>query len=488
MAETSSAPPEKVTPDLLKLIGVVVLGAFVVLLDATMTNVAFQTLLREFDAPLSTVQWISTAYLLSVSMVIPLTGWLVDRYGAKPMWLLSLVLFFAGSLLCGSAWSINSLIFFRVLQGVGGGMLPALAQMILARAAGPDRIGRAMAAVGVPAMLGPVLGPVLGGLIVDDLGWRWIFFVNAPICLFAFVAAQRVMSSSERDRSRRLDLIGLLLLPPACALIVYGLATAGSRGGFGDRRVVITLVAGAALLVCFVIRGLLTGAEPIIDLRLFRSRAFSTASIMMFLSGCTLFGAIILFPLYYQQVRGASTLHAGLLLSPLGLGMAVALVAAGRLTDRVGARSIALTGLLLGTASTIVYTRLGAHTDQLLLAGSLFVSGMGLGAAIVPVMASAYRGLTETEIPRATSAVRIFQQLGGAFGSAVLTVVLQRQVLDQTAGRPDPARLSSAFGHTFHWVLGFTLVAIVPALFLPRSAKDPAASVEKERSAGKATL
>jgi EmrB/QacA subfamily drug resistance transporter len=487
-ARTSPAAPE-MTPDLLKLIIVVVLGAFIVLLDATMTNVAFQTLLREFDAPLSTVQWVSTAYLLSVSMVIPLTGWLVDRYGAKPMWLLSVVLFLAGSVLCGSAWSIGSLICFRVLQGVGGGMLPVLAQSILARAAGPDRIGRAMAAVGVPAMLGPVLGPVLGGLIVDDLNWRWIFFVNAPICVITFVAAQRVMRDSERDRSRRLDLVGLLLLPPACALIVYGLATAGSRGRFSDPRVVVPLVAGGVLLVSFVVRGLLTHAEPIIDLRLFRNRAFSAASVMLFLSGCTLFGAIILFPLYYQQARGESTLHAGLLISPLGIGMAIALVVAGRLTDRIGGRSIVLAGLLLGTASTLVYTRIGAHTDQLLLAGALLVSGLGLGAAIVPVMAGAYLGLTEAEIPRATSAVRIFQQLGGAFGSAVLTVVLQREALDRAAGgRPDPASLSAAFGHTFYWVLGFTLVAFIPAFILPRAVKGSATSKDAPGGTGQAAL
>jgi EmrB/QacA subfamily drug resistance transporter len=457
------------------------LGAFVVLLDSTMTNLAVNTLLREFHAPLSTVQWVSTGYLLSMSMVIPLTGWAVDRFGVRTMWMISVSLFFAGSLLCGVSWSIGSLIAFRVLQGVGGGMMTPLAQTILAQSAGPDRLGRVMAAVGVPAMLGPILGPVIGGLFVTDLNWRWIFFVNLPVCLLVLLLSARIMSNRKGSGAlQRLDLLGLLLLSPACATIVYGFAEAGSRGSFTDTRAVISLLIGVALLVAFCVHALRTRIEPLIDLRLFRARGFAASAAVLFLSGITLFGVIILLPLYYQQVRGQSALHAGLLLSPLGVGMGAGLVISGRLTDRIGPRPIVWTGLVLAAAGTVVFSQVGMDTSQLELAGALLISGAGMGTVIVPVMATSYRGLRSDLIPRATSAVRIFQQLGGALGGAMLAVILQRQVTGAHAPapgrRPDLGSMAAAFGNTFWWVLAFTVLAVLPTLLLPGA--DPARTAD----------
>jgi EmrB/QacA subfamily drug resistance transporter len=464
-ASIAAAPTDdRLPPALVKLALTVMLGAVMVGLDATMTNVALNTLSRDFHSPFATIQWVSTGYLLALAMVIPATGWAIERFGAKRMWILSISLFTAGSILCGAAWSAGSLIGFRVLQGMGGGMIVPLMQTILARAAGPGRLGRVMGVIGVPAMLAPVLGPMLGGLMVSDASWRLIFYINVPICLVALAASRRVeMPDTKRADGSPLDLLGLSLISPALAAIVYGLSQAGSHGSFTNSRAVLPVVVGAALLAVFVAHALRTRTEPIIDLRLFRARSFSASSAVVFLFSMAMLGSALLLPLYYQQARGEDALHAGLLLAPQGLGMGVALVLAGRLTGKVGPRPLILTGLVLTAATMLAYTRIGAHTSLLSISAVLAVNGFGLGAALVTAMTGAYDGLGKDAIARATSSLRIFQQLGGSFGIAILVVVLQNRI-GSSAGADG---LAAAYAHTFWWALAISLVALIPAFLLP---------------------
>jgi EmrB/QacA subfamily drug resistance transporter len=464
------AAPDRLSPELVRLALTVMLGAIMVALDMTMVNVALNTLVRDFHTSVATIQWVSTAYLLALAIVIPLSGWAVERFGAKPMWIVSITLFISGSMLCGLAWSAGSLIAFRALQGLGGGMILPLIQTILARAAGPDRVGRVMAVVGVPAMLGPVLGPVLGGLIVSDASWRLIFYINLPICVAALLASHRVvMPDTKRPSAVRLDRLGLSLLSPALVALVYGLSRAGTYGSFTDNHVLVPVAIGIALLLGFAAHALRTDGEPIIDLRLFRTRSFSGSTAVVFFFSMAMLGTALLLPLYYQQVRGEDALHAGLLLAPQGLGMGVALVIASKLTDGVGPRPLILAGLVLTALGTFTYTHVGAHTSVALLSAAAFVSGLGIGAAIVPAMAGAYRGLNKDAVPRATSSIRIFQQLGGSFGIAILAVVLQQQASDRATAtaNADPSTLAAAFGNTFWWALAFTALALLPTLLLP---------------------
>jgi EmrB/QacA subfamily drug resistance transporter len=450
--------------DLVRLALTLMLGAVMVALDMTMVNVALDTLAHDFHASVATIQWVSTGFLLAIATVIPLTGWAVERFGARRAWLFAIVVFITGSLLCGLAWSAGSLIAFRVVQGIGGGMILPLIQAVLARAAGPDRLGRVMGVVGIPAMLGPVLGPVIGGVIVSEASWRLIFYINVPVCLVAVLATRGVvMPNLKRPAARRLDVLGLSLLSPALAAIVYGLSQAGTRGSFVDGHVLAAMTTGIALLAGFAIHALRTRTEPIIDLRLFGRRTFTSFSGVVFFFSMAMMGTALLLPLYYQQVRGEAALHAGLLLAPQGLGMGVALVLAGRLTDRVSARSIILAGLALTTAATSAYTQIGAHTSVILLSAAALASGAGIGTAIVPAMTGVYKGLSQEAIPRATSAIRTLQQLGGSFGIAILAVVLQQQA----AGDATPTGLAQAFGHTFWWALAFIALALIPAVLLP---------------------
>lgn len=458
-----------------KLALVILLGGVIVQLDSTMTNVAINTFIQDFNSTISTIQWVGTGYLLAMTLAIPATGWAMERFGPRTLWTATVLVFLLGSVLAGFAWSAESLIFFRILQGLGGGMIVPIAQAVLAQAAGPDRLGRLMAVIAVPAMLAPVLGPVIGGWLVTDVSWRWIFFINVPICLLTIALAWRFMSGEKavvNGRPSRLDWMGLALLSPACAAVVYGLARAGNKGTFGESGVIAFVIAGVVLLIGFVLHAL-RDDEPLLDLRLFRARSFAASASVVFLSGIVLFGAIILLPLYYQQVAGLTPLRAGLLLAPQGLGMAIALIIAGRLSDKIGPRPIVLVGIALAAAGALVFTQVEADTSRWLLSAALAVSGAGLGAATVPVLVGAYRGLRQEQIPRATTAIRIFQQLGGAFAGAVLAVVLQHASASAaTAGRgvrPDPSALADAYGQTFWWVLGFAAVALLPALLLPSS-------------------
>jgi EmrB/QacA subfamily drug resistance transporter len=467
---------ERLPRDLVKLALALMLGAIMVAMDMTAVNVALQTLVHDFHTSVATIQWVSTAYLLALATVIPVSGWAVERYGARTMWTVSIFLFISGSVLSGLAWSAGSLVAFRALQGLGGGMIIPLIQTILAHAAGPDRVGRVMAVVGVPSMLGPVLGPVLGGVIVSDASWRLIFFINVPICVAALVAARRVvMPDTRRAAAARLDLAGLALLSPALVAIVYGLSRAATYGSFADAHVLAPEALGLALLLGFCAHALRMRGEPIIDLRLFRERRFASLSAIVFFFSMAMLGAALLLPLYYQQVRGEDALHAGLLLAPQGLGMAIALIAVSRLADRIDPRAAILFGLALTTGALLVYTSVGADTSIVLLSAAAFVSGAGIGAAFVPAMTGAYAGLPREAVSRATSSIRVVQQLGGSFGIAILAVVLERQT---TAHGVGPADLASAYGNTFWWALAFTALALLPTLLLPKIRRGTRRSLE----------
>src|SRR5215218_5523843 len=251
----ASAADDKLDRGVLLIASVVVLGAIMSILDVTVVNVAINTLAREFDTTLPTIQWVATGYTLALATVIPLTGWAADRFGTKRLYLTSITLFVLGSVLSGLAWSAGSLIFFRVLQGFGGGMLMPLGMTILTRAAGPQRVGRVMAVIGVPMLLGPIFGPILGGWLVDDFSSRWIFFINVPIAAGALLLATRVLPRDLPQPGHRLDWLGLALLSPGLAALIYGLAQSGSSGGFGEAKVLLPMLAGAIALALFVRHG-----------------------------------------------------------------------------------------------------------------------------------------------------------------------------------------------------------------------------------------
>ena len=461
-AQSAQSRSEPLDPALVKLALVVVVGSLAAILDLTIVNVAIDTLQRRLHTSVSTIQWVSTGYVLASAMTIPVSGWAFQRFGARRSWMASLIIFVAGSALCGVAWSTGSLIAFRIFQGIGGGMLLPLQQTILVNAAGRERLARIVPFIAIPSQAGPVLGPAIGGLILSHASWRWIFYVNVPLVLIALVLAWRTVPKTEISADRRLDIRGLALLSPGLALLVYGFSEAGVHGGFDHTDVIAALAAGLAILAGYCVHALRSRAEPVLNLRFLRLRGYATASALMFLSGVMLIGGLFILPLYYQQARGASALVAGLLLAPQGVGVAIGALGAGRLVGKMGAsiRFVALVGMVLLTVATVPYVFATAHTSEALLSLVLVVRGAGLGLLVIPMTNAAYIGLPRSDIPAVTTGVRIFQQIGGALGTAVLAVILQHSI--SATGNP-----AHAFDTTFAWVLGLTALSFVPALLLP---------------------
>ena len=363
---SEAAFTDRIDPHVWRIATVVVLGSIMSILDTTIVNVALDTLGRDLHSPLASIQWVLTGYMLALAAVIPVTGWAARRFGAGNVYLISLVLFTAGSALCGFATSTDQLIVFRILQGIGGGMLLPIGQMMLAGAAGPKRMGRVMSVVAIPAMLAPIFGPTIGGLIVDNLSWRWIFFVNIPIGIAAFIAAWRMLPRGTRSPAEKLDVPGFLLLASGVPLLTYGLAEIGATGQIATPRVLVPLILGIILIGVFAVYALRV-PRPLLDLHLYRRATFASASVAMFCLGAALFGGMVLLPLYWQQVRFESVLDTGLLTAPMGLGMAAIMPIAGRLTDRYGGGPMALIGVIVTTLATIPFAMIGAHTSILAL-------------------------------------------------------------------------------------------------------------------------
>jgi EmrB/QacA subfamily drug resistance transporter len=478
---------EGLTREILAPAVVVVLGSIMTILDATIVNVALPTLGQDLHTSISTIQWVPTIYLLAFASVTPLTGWLAGRLGAKRVWLASLGLFMGGSLLAGLSPSIGVLIASRAVQGVGGGMIMPLGQSMLAQVAGPKRMGRVMSIVGVPMLLAPVFGPLIGGALIDAASWRWIFFVNLPVGLLAAALAARLLPSGGPRSAQRLDVPGAVLLSGGLALFLYGLAETAQHAQLVTPSVLGPMAAGTAAVALFAWRAL-RAPSPLIDLRLFRQRGFAVGTALNLVLGIALFGLALLLPLYFELLRGRTPVQTGLLMAPQGLGAAVTISLAGYLTDKAGARRVVPAGILLALAGTGWFTQIAAHTPYWQLVVALFLVGAGMGATITPAMAAAYQGVPPRAMGQATSALSVVQRVAGALGSALLAVVLQQAMTARlpafhggigqagvlaAASPRAAAALAEAFGVSFAVALAISALALIPAALLPGRPSDP---------------
>jgi EmrB/QacA subfamily drug resistance transporter len=453
--------------------GVVILGMIMSILDTTIVNVALRTLGHDLHSPISQVQWVVTGYLLSLGAVIPVTGWAARRFGAKRVYLVSLVLFTAGSAACGLSSSLVGLVVFRVLQGAGGGMIMPVAQLIMAQVAGPKRMGRVMGIVSMPAMLAPIFGPVLGGVILENLHWSWIFFVNVPVGAVAFALAWRMLPETDSGEAGSLDVLGLALLPAGAAAIVFGLSELGSGATLGSATVLAPVIGGLVLTIAFCLHALRI-ERPLLDIRLYANKVFAGASFTTFGLGAALFGAMILVPLYYQEVRGESIINTGLLNAPQGIGALIAMPIAGRLTDRFGGGRIALCGVSLLCLSTLPLAFVGANTSIVGLSALLVVRGVSIGMSFMPAMTAAFASMRPDQLSDATPQINVLMRLGSAIGVAILAVVLQR------ASGGAVTHPAHAFRTAYWWGLGIAVLSLIPCLWLLR-AERPAG---REQSVG----
>ena len=449
---------DRLAPGVWKVVCVAAVGSFMAQLDATVVNVSLSSLAADLHVGLSAIQWVTSGYLLALALMLPLNGWLVDRIGAKALYLGCFAAFTLSSTLCGLAWSAGSLIGFRILQGMSGGLLAPMTQMMIARAAG-QRMAQVVSVAALPVLLAPLLGPVVAGAILQFASWRWLFLINLPVGVLALaLAAAFLPSDREERRPHALDLLGLALLSPGLVLFLYGSDHLGERIG------VAALAASIIMLALFHRTAQAKGAAALIDLRLLKGKAFSASIVVMFMANGIAFAGQMLIPIYLVRACGLSPSRTGWLLAPLGLGMMCTYPFMGRLTKRFGIRKLAACGALLALAGTLPLVFLAQHGLVVaVLAASLFIRSVGVSAIGIPSITSGYASVARQDLPMATTAMNIVQRLGGPTLTTLCATFLGWR-LSATAVF---ASTSGAFTAAFGLLCALHLVLFLATLRLP---------------------
>jgi EmrB/QacA subfamily drug resistance transporter len=451
-----SAP--RLAPAVWKVVCVAAIGSFMAQLDATVVNVSLASLAADLHVSLSAIQWVTSGYLLALALMLPLNGWLVDRIGAKALYLRCFAAFTLSSTLCGLAWSANSLIAFRIFQGMSGGLLAPMAQMMIARAAG-KQMAQVVSVAALPILLAPLLGPVIAGAILQFASWRWLFLINLPVGVLAFALAAAFLPNDRKEtQPRGLDLLGLALLSPGLVLFLYG-------SDHLDKRIGLTALAVSIIMFALFYRtARAKGDSALIDLRLLRGKVFSASITAMFMVNGISFAGQMLIPIYLVRACGLSPTRTGWLLAPLGLGMMCTYPFIGRLTKRFGIRKLAACGALLALAGTLPLVFLAQHGLVVtVLIASLFIRGVGVSAIGIPSITSGYASTTRQDLPMAATAMNIVQRLGGP----TLTTLCAAFLGWRLSATADLASTSGAFIATFGLLCALHAMLFIATLRLP---------------------
>lgn len=432
----------------------VVFGLFMVILDATVINVALKTLQSEFHANINEVQWVISIYTLALGIATPLSGFLGDRFGAKRIYLLGLVLFVAGSLLCGISTALPALpgpngnlillIIFRAIQGIGGGIALPLGTAMLFGSFERKEQGLAFGIFGIVLVFAPAIGPLLGGWLVDQNLWQWIFYINLPIGALGLTLAALWLKEKRSPRQPKVDVLGILFSSVGFGSILYGASAAGEQGvGWGDTRTLTAFAVGAASLIAFAITELRV-EEPLLDLRLFKIRNFIVANIVGWVGVIALFGAEFLLPLYLQILRGKSAFDTGLVLLPLAIAAGFSIPISGFIADKIGPRVLVVVGFAILAFNSWQLAQIDLNTDIGFIAFLLVIRGLALGLVIQNTNVAALRDVPLPKLARGTSLVNSTQQIIQAVGVAALATVLTSAITVKI-----PPQFASASGGSF---------------------------------------
>jgi drug resistance transporter, EmrB/QacA subfamily len=464
-SEAHAPESDRIDPSVWKISAVALFGALLAQLDATIVNVSLSSLAAELHAGLSVIQWVTSGYLLALTLVLPLSGWLVDRIGAKAVYLWCFSAFTVSSALCSLAWSANALIAFRVLQGISGGLLVPMTQMMVARSAG-KHMARVAGYLSLPVLLAPVLGPIIAGAILQYASWRWLFLVNLPVGAIAIVLAALLLPSDRHETTpRALDWLGLALLSPGLVMFLYG----SEKIGLVEGRVILS--AGIVMVAAFLWTARRKADDALIDLRLFKRRVFATAAITQFLSNGALFAGQMLIPAFLIQGCGRTPGEMGWMLAPLGLGMMLTNVLMGPLTDRFGIRHVSAGGALLTLVGTAPLVYLAAHgLDLFVLMPALFLRGMGMIGVGLPSLTAAYASVSRQKLPMATTSLNIVQRLGGP----TMTTICASFLVWKLGSHITDHAVSTAYAWALLLLCGFHALIVLTAIRLPRRLDDAA--------------
>lgn len=462
---------------------VFVLGLFMDLLDMTITNVALPTLAQDFQAGTTTIEWVITGYLLSLAVFIPVSGWAGDRFGTKKTFLLALTVFLLGSLLSGLAWSIEALIAFRVLQGIGGGMLTPVGTAMLFRAFPPAERAVASSVLALVAVVAPASGPVLGGYLVEYQSWRWIFFINLPIGLAGLLIAGLFLREERQEAAGRLDVPGFVLSAVGLASLVYALAEAGTHG-FDDARVQLFGLGGLALLALFTLVEL-RAPQPMLDVRLFKNRLFSAANTVNFIGQSGLAGVLFLLPLFLQAEKGLTPLESGLTTFPQAIGVFLTAPLAGRLYRRIGPRRMLMLGMGGISVTTLLFFWVGLETSDWWIRLLMLARGVAFAFTLIPTQTATFATIRPEDTGRASAAFNALRQVAASLGVALLATSLTARLNYHDAVLGSPATLDGAvlaFHDAFVIAAGLALLGVLAALLI--NDRDAAATMRPARVEG----
>lgn len=453
-------------------LGVTTIGTFMSILDNNIINVALPTILQEFDASLAMGQLIVTSFMMALAVVIPLSGFLGERIGMKRLYMAVLVLFVVGSALCGLAWNTESLIVFRVLQGLGGGMLQPLGMALVFSIITPLERPRFVALLGVPTLLAPMIGPSVGGYIVEYLSWRAVFLINVPFGILAILLGLRLLKETTIKAETRLDAQGFAFAALAFPCLLFAFSRATDLGWTSP--VVLALFGVGFLSLAIFIRTELRHHDPMLRLSLFKHPMFRLSLMVQWVGIFSLFGLNVVIPLYLQRVHGMSPAEAGLILLPMGIVAFATMNVSGRLYNRVGPRPLVMFGLAIMALTTLGWSVLDESASDLVLVLLVAARGLGMGFFGQIVQIVAYNTVPLGELPRATSLVTTFQRLTTAFSTATLTSVLViglgftnapagTSIAAGTAPLPD---MLEAFRYAFWVMTALSVIGVVMAFRL----------------------
>ena len=412
---------------------VLIVGMFMSILDTSIVNVAIPTLQNEFGVTTDDVQWVITAYTLMLGVVVPASAWLGDRLGLNRLYNMALIGFAAGSALCGLAWDLNSLVVFRILQAIPGGILPVVSLPMVYRIVPREKIGAAMGLYGLGIVVAPAIGPTLGGYLVEYVDWRLIFYINVPVGIIGAVAAALVLPKFPGVPGRRFDVLGFVTIGSGLFALLLALSE-GESWGWTSYRIMGLFTVSVLLLALFVVIELEV-SDPLLNVRVFRYWPFTNSLLLISVLMVGLFGVLFYVPLFLQEVQGLGALDAGLTLLPQALVMAVLMPFAGRLYDRIGPRWPATIGVTIVAIATYLMHNLTIDTSREQLIWWLMLRAVGLGIGMMPIMTGGLSAVPPTEVNAASAFNNVAQRTASALGVAVLTAIFTTQSADQLAGR-----------------------------------------------------
>jgi EmrB/QacA subfamily drug resistance transporter len=453
----------------------IIVGMIMVILDSTVVNNAIPKLVEYFGTDLKTIQWTVTGYTLALSAVIPLAGWMTDKFGSKQIFMVTIALFTIGSVLCGIAQTPEQLIIYRIIQGLGGGMVSPIGMAMVFKLAPPERRGSIMGLLGIPMLMAPAFGPVLSGWLVDSVSWHWIFIINLPIGIIAFILGFKYLPKSARHEAPHLDILGVCLAPIAFSMLAYGVSEGGTSWSSAAAITGLS-VGGIALLIFIFVE--LSQKHPLLELKVFKSSDFTRSIILTWIVQLALFGAMLILPLYLQGVMHYTALETGWILMPQAICAGIGMPISGRLFDKIGARPLAFSGLAAVSVALFMLSNISVGTSLWVIILSICIMGLGMGFSMMPLNTHVLNSAPRSLVGRVTPLTTAAQQVVVSFAVAGLTGYLTSQIASYTASAGPGANPMNAvvqgYGDTFFLSACIATVGVLLSLILrkPKQLKE----------------